>query len=172
MEEIKEAVDSCDGMKSPGPDGFNFRFVKSSWEIIKDDIRDMVNGFWATSRLPRGSNNTFITLIPKTDSPSGFKDYRPISMVGCAYKIVSKLLAKRLQRVIGSLVSPHQSCFIKGRQILDGPLIANEFIDSCRRSKTAATILKLDFHKAFDSVSWSFLDWSLEKLHFPMRWRN
>lgn len=50
------------------------------------------------------------------------------------------------------LIGPHQSSFIKGRQILDGTLIAGEIIESCKRSNTKANILKLDFHKAFDSV--------------------
>lgn len=51
------------------------------------------------------------------------------------------------------LIGPHQSSFIVGRKILDGALVVGELIDSCKRSKTKATIIKLDFHKAFDSVA-------------------
>lgn len=91
-EEIDEAVNSCDGQKAPGPDGFNFSFIKSSWEIIKEDIYAMVEEFWMSSRLPRGCNSTFITLIPKVDHPKHLKEFRPISMVGCLYKIVAKSL--------------------------------------------------------------------------------
>ena len=129
VEEIDAAVASCDGSKSPGPDGFNFKFVKESWEIIKEDVYAIVHDFWSTSRLPKGCNNAFIALIPKVEVPTGFKDFKPISMVGCVYKIISKLLARRLQQVIGFLIGPHQSSFIKGRQILDGALIAGELID-------------------------------------------
>lgn len=57
---------------------------------------------------------------------------------------------------------------IKGRQILDGALIATEVIDSCKRNNTKATLLKLDFHKAFDGISWAYLDWVLEKMNFPL----
>lgn len=71
----------------------------------------------------------FIALIAKCDNPEGFKDFRPISMVGCIYKIIAKLLSRRLQSVIDTLIGPHQSSFIGGRQILDGALIAGELID-------------------------------------------
>lgn len=85
-DEINNAVASCDSSKAPGPNGFNFKFVKSAWEVVKWDFYDIVAEFQLNSRLPRGCNNDFIGLIPKIDSPHGFKDYRPISMVGCVYK--------------------------------------------------------------------------------------
>lgn len=130
----------------------------------------MVEEFWASSSLPHGSNVAFISLIPKKEFPDGFHDYRPISMVGCLYKIFAKLLVRRIQMVIGSVISPFQFSFVKGRQILDGALIASEIIDSCKKRKIPATILKLDFHKAFDSVSWNFLEWSLSQMSFPHQW--
>ena len=155
--EIDDAMSSCAFDKAPGPDGFNFRFIKNSWEVIKEDVYKAVNNFCTTSRLPHGSNIAFIALIPKTPSPSEFKDFRPISMVGSLYKIIAKLLARRLQKVINSLISPFQTSFIKGRQILDGALIASKLIDTCKKKNIKASIFKIDFHKAFDSVSWSFL---------------
>lgn len=124
------AVQSCNGDKAPGPDGFNFKFIKASWEIIRDEVYDLVTKFWSSASLPHNCNNAFIALLPKIDNPEGFKDYRPISMVGCIYKIITKILSKRLQAVMNSLIGPNQSSFIKGRQILDGALIASELIDS------------------------------------------
>ena len=168
--EINDAVSSCASDKAPGPDGFNFRFIKSVWDIIKRDVYDIIQNFWSSSQLPQGSNIAFITLIPKKDYPDGFHEYRPISMVGSLYKIISKLLAKRLQSVISDVISPSQSSFIKGLQILDGALIASEIIDSCKRRKSPIAIFKIDFHKAFDSVSWSFLEWSLSQMGFPNQW--
>ena len=169
-EEIDTAVASCDSDKAPGPDGFNFKFIKSAWETVKEDMYQIVHEFWAKAQLPRGSNTAYIALIPKISNPSSFKDYRPISMVGCIYKIVAKLMARRLQGVMSDLVAPLQSAYIEGRQILDGALVASEIIDSCKKKGTKATLLKLDFHKAYDSVSWSFLQWILEKMNFPPQW--
>lgn len=170
--EIDEAVDSCNSQKAPGPDGFNFRFIKAAWDVIKMDVYNIIDEFRLTGRLPKGSNVAFIALIAKCDNPVGFKDFRPISMVGSVYKIIAKLLARRLQGVMSSLVGPNQSSFIAGRQILDGAMIAGELIESCQRLKCPTTIVKLDFHKAFDSVAWSFLEWTLTQMGFPEHWRS
>lgn len=169
-EEIDEVVASCSSDKAPGPDGFNFKFIKNAWDIIKPDIYEVVQSFWKSSQLPRGSNTTYIALIPKIPNPSSFKDYRSISMIGCIYKIIAKLMARRLQKVMNSLIGPLQSSYIEGRQILDGALIASEVIETCKRKGVDATLLKLDFHKAYDSVSWSFLMWILEQMKFPPQW--
>lgn len=151
--EIDEAVSSCASDKAPGPDGFNFRFIKSAWEFIKNDVYDIIHKLWDSSLLPHGRNVAFIALILKTDSSGSFKDFRPISMVGCLYKIITKLLTSRLQTVIGSVISPFQSSFVKGRQILDGALIASELIDSCKKetflpqsSKSISTRLLIRCH--------------------------
>lgn len=82
MTYIEEVVSSFDGSKTLGPDGYNFKFVKSAWDIIKDDIFNTVQKLWSTAPLPKGSNTTFIALIPKFDIPNGFNDFRPISIVG------------------------------------------------------------------------------------------
>ena len=115
-DEIDLAVASCDSSKAPGPDGFNFGFVKKAWEIIKDDFYGIIHEFWASSTLPKGSNTAFITLIPKIQGASGLKNFRAISMVGVVYKIVAKILAQRLKQVMGFIIGPQQSSFIKGRQ--------------------------------------------------------
>lgn len=115
-------------------------------------------------------NVAYIALIPKTEKPRELKDYRPISMVGCIYKIIAKLMARRIQKVMSSLIGPLQSSYIEGRQILDGALIASELIDSCKKKNIEASLLKLDFHKAYDSVSWRFLEWVMTQMKFPKVW--
>ncbi|PNX72437.1 ribonuclease H [Trifolium pratense] len=69
--------------------------------------------------LVKGVNNTFIVLIPKVDVPLSISDYIPISLVGCIYKVLAKVLANWLSKVIGNVISVNQSAFVKGRQILD-----------------------------------------------------
>lgn len=79
-----------------------------------------------------------------------------LSLVGGFYKILSKVLAGRLKKIIGKLISPHQLAFIKGRQIIDAALIANECLDSRSRQGTPGILCKLDIKKAFDHVNWNF----------------
>lgn len=91
-------------------------------------------------------------------------------MVGSISKIIAKLLSIRLKQVMNDIIGPFQSSFIEGRQILDGALIAGELFESCKRKKVKVAVLKLDFHKAFDCISWSFLDWVLKQMCFPPVW--
>uniref|UniRef100_A0A0V0GMI2 Putative ovule protein n=1 Tax=Solanum chacoense TaxID=4108 RepID=A0A0V0GMI2_SOLCH len=71
-------------------------------------------------------NATFIVLIPKKDGAEELKDFRPISLIGGVYKIISKLITERLKSVVGKLIDEHQMAFLKGRQIMDASLLANE----------------------------------------------
>jgi hypothetical protein len=100
----------------------------------------------------KGSNCTFIVLIPKVANPQQIADYRPISLVGCMYKVLAKVLANRLKLVIGKVIAETQSAFVKDRQILDGILIANEVVDDAKKRKKEMLMFKVDFEMAYDSV--------------------
>ncbi|GKV32867.1 hypothetical protein SLEP1_g41432 [Rubroshorea leprosula] len=134
-QEIKEAIWNCDSSKAPGPDGFNFRFIKIMWEVKKPDVVGFVQEFQEHGRLIKGSNAYFIVLIPKTESPQGIEEYRPISLIGVMYKVISKLLANRLRKVLSKVIGEQQMAFIEGRQLVDGVVIANEVIDEAKRKK-------------------------------------
>jgi hypothetical protein len=83
------------------------------------------------------------------------------------YKVLAKVLANRLQNVIGSVVSESQPAFVKETQILDGVLIANEFVDEARRLNKELILIKVDFEKAYDSVDLHYLDVVMLKTNFP-----
>jgi hypothetical protein len=74
--------------------------------------------------------------------------------------------------VVGKVVSKTQSAFIKGRQILDGILIANEIVDDAKKSNKDLLLFKVDFEKAYDLVDWGYLDEVMSKMNFPMLWRS
>lgn len=80
-------------------------------------------------------NATFLTLIPKVPNPVDLCDYRFISLMGCINKLLAKILANRLRRVLPFIISPFQGAFVQDGQIFYGVLIANELIDSRKRSK-------------------------------------
>ena len=106
------------------------------------------------------------------ESPQCLSDFRPISLVNCLYKILSKVLANRLRNVIGSVISPLQTTCVPGRQILDGLLIANELVGDTRKRKKKLLLFKVDFEKALDSVNWKYLDTVLRRMNFPSLWRK
>jgi len=107
-EEVKNVVRSCHSSKSPGPYEFNFSFIKFCWVCLKEDVVLAVNDFMVNGKWPRGSNSSFIFLIHKSDTSQQLIDYRPISLVGCVYKIVLKILVIKLKKVISKVIDVRQ----------------------------------------------------------------
>ena len=141
------------------------------WDVIANDVISFVQDFFSIGSLPPRVNTTWITLIPKRSGAMEIGDFRPISMVDCLYKIISKVLTNRLKVVMPILVGETQTAFIAGRQIVDSALIANEVITWLRKTKKSGVLLKVDFQKAYDMVEWHFLDYVLQQMSFGSIWR-
>ncbi|GKV21745.1 hypothetical protein SLEP1_g31697 [Rubroshorea leprosula] len=172
VEEIEEGLQSCDGAKAPGPDGYNFNFIKFAWSTLKEDFVKFLCEFHQHGRLVKGLNSSFLALIPKKANPVHFKEYRPISLIGCLYKLLAKILANRLKLVMTDIISDSKSAFVGGRQLVDSVLILNEVVDEVKQRKQESFIFKADFEKAYDCVDWNFLDWMMEQMGFGVRWRK
>ena len=123
-----------------------------------------MDDFFINGRFPKGSNASFIALIPKIINPQSLNDYRLISLIGCAYKIVSKVLANRLALVLPHIIDERQTAFLKGRHILHGVMIANEVIAEAKCKNNPCMVFKVDFEKAYDSVSWGFLNYMMIRI--------
>ncbi|KAL4360722.1 hypothetical protein GQ457_04G018500 [Hibiscus cannabinus] len=171
-EEVWSIIKEANANKAPGPDGFNLGFFRKYWKLIREDLMKFIGDFWEGKPWDINLNHSFITLIPKVDGPEGIEEYRPISLVGGVYKILAKLLANRLATCLGDIISENQFAFVKGRQILDCALVANEVVDSVRKSGNSCVVFKADFQKAYDTVEWSFLDLMMHKFGFGKKWRD
>ena len=172
LQEIKNAVWACGNDKSPGPDGFTFKFIKKYWEVLLGDIAAVVKYFELHGKIDPSCNSSFISLLPKIKDPQQLKDYRPISLIGCIYKIIANILAVRLKLVMGQCIDEVQTTYVVGRNILDGPLLVNEICAWSKKVKKKILLLKVDFDKAFDSVNWEFLNNNLIQMGFGNKWRG
>ncbi|KAJ0612656.1 putative RNA-directed DNA polymerase [Helianthus annuus] len=146
------------------------KFYKKFWSHIKPFLVKLMNDFHSSGEISIGCNSSFLALIPKSSDPQNMADYRPISLVGSIYKIISKLLTNRLKVVMDGLISTTQSAFVGGRNILDGPLVVSEVVSWAKKKKIKMMVFKVDFEKACDSINWKFLFRVMELMEFPDKW--
>lgn len=168
-EEVNEAVFSIDKDKSLGLDGYTSLSYQECWDIIKDDLMKVFCKFHGSGIINKCTNATYIVLVPKKENVTNCSDFWPISHVSSLYKIITEVLYVCLRNVMGSFVSNCQGGFVKGRQITDDILVANELVDGNKRAKEQGLVCKVDLEKAYDRVDWDFLWWIMEKKGFGKR---
>jgi hypothetical protein len=118
-EEIDQVIKTIPNDKAPGPDGFNAQFLKRCWHIINLDFYQLCQEFCTSNLSLQAINNSLITLIPKVNSLETANDFRPISILNSVLKLLTKVMANRLQSVILNLIHKTQYGFIKSRTIQD-----------------------------------------------------
>jgi hypothetical protein len=104
-EEVYATLKSIGNLKAPGPDGIPALFYKEYWDIVGDDVVTEVLKVLRGGPMPARWNDTAIVLIPKVRKPEYIKDLRPISLCNVIYKLVSKVLANRVKRILPEVVS-------------------------------------------------------------------
>ncbi|CAN4122179.1 unnamed protein product [Withania somnifera] len=92
--------------------------------------------------MVRSCNASIIALISKKKVVEELRDYRPVSLIGSVYKLLAKILAARMKKVMNSVVSAQQSAFLKDRQVTDASLIANEVLDWGMKSGESVILCK------------------------------
>ena len=140
-------------------------FWQFSWDIVKEYIIRLFKDFHDSGEFVKNLNATFLVLVAED-----FKDFRPISLVGSLYKLLAKVLANRLKKVMHKLINKAQNAFVEGRQIMDASLMANEVIDTILKRKEKGVLCKLDIKKAYNQINWNYILKVMQKMGFGTKW--
>ena len=114
-EEIHFALLELNGNKAPGPDGFTVTFWQAYWDFVREEILELFKEFYDQRSFAKSLNTTLLVLIPKKGGVEDLGDFRPISFLGGLYKLLAKVPANRLKKVLRKVVFEDQNAFVKGR---------------------------------------------------------
>jgi hypothetical protein len=136
--------------------------------MVAKDLLEAVEESRLSGEVIRSLNSTFISLIPKVNGPASFGDFRPIALCNLCYKIIAKIIAKRIRPIMSRTLSEEKLGFLKGRKILDAIGTTQECLHGIKEKKLQALILKIDLKKAYDCISWDFLRLTLLQCGFGL----
>lgn len=173
FEEFSLAVKEMHPDKASGPDGLNPAFFQHFWQLLGREVFSCCKKWLEDCIFPSDVNNTNLVLIPKKNIVETPRDLRHIALCNVMYKILAKVLANRLKKILPMVISEEQSAFVPGRNIQDNVLVAFELIHYMNRKRQGSEgelALKLDISKAYDRVSWSYLQSRMRLMGFSEVW--
>ena len=174
LDELKLVLTRCSNQSAPGDDGAGYRLYKMLWEQVGPLLLSCANEIMNTGILPPYFAKVIISIIPKPDKDITFiQNYRPISLINCGSRIISGVLNDRLQESLEDIITAEQVGFMKGRH-MDNHIQKFKYIyeDIISSENRHAHIWLLDFNKAFDRVSHTYLRRVLQKFNIGPRMSN
>ena len=167
LKECKNILRTFSSGKSPGDDGFTWEFYKCFFDLLGQDLVNSFNALYRAGEMSLSQRRGVITLIPKEDSDlSTLANWRPITLLNLDYKIASKVIAKRMEKVLSLLINPDQTGFIKGRFIGQNIRLINDILEQTKLQNIPGILLQLDFRKAFDTIEWEFIQRTIALFNF------
>lgn len=159
LDELEQALMSMHNCKAPGIDGLPVEFYKALWPCIGIDLLAVLRESLEEGCLPLSCRRAVITLLPKKGNLREIGNWRPVSLLCCDMKILSKALAMRLRKVIGQVVHTDQSYCIPDRSIFDNITMVRDLMTVSGNLGVSVGLISLDQQKAFDRVEHDYL-WS------------
>ncbi|WP_419584354.1 reverse transcriptase domain-containing protein, partial [Thiolapillus sp.] len=166
-EEVLSTLKRMKNGTSPGSDGFTVEFYKFFWNDLGSFLVRAINESFKKESLSSPQKEGIITLLPKGDKPRQFlKNWRPITLLNVSYKIASGCIANRIKRILPDIIHSDQTGFVSGRCISENTRLLYDVIHYTEKRNVSGLLLLIDFEKAFDSVSWSFIKKTLNFFKF------
>jgi len=167
-DEIKEVLWNMKNNKTPGIDGLSAEFYKIFWPEIKGIFFETIKEIEKNKSLTITQCQGIISLLPKLNKDLlSLKNWRPLTLMNVDYKIITGCIAKRIKKVLGTLISHEQTGFVPGRYIGENIFKLSSIIEFCKLEHIDGMLVQIDFEKAFDTIDWQFIEYTLEKFKFP-----
>ncbi|GBG74737.1 hypothetical protein CBR_g19143 [Chara braunii] len=151
-EEAEEALKAMANGKTPGNDGLPIEFYRQHWKVLGDDLVEIYNEMQMGGKLPDSACRGIISILFKKGDTSEIRNWRPISLLNVSYKILAKVLARRLGRYLPNLVEDGQAAFVRGRSIYENIVTAVEVLEVVSQEDLDVNVLLLDMEKAYDRI--------------------
>ena len=166
LEELEFIVKNFNPNKSPGLDGLVNEFYQETFDIIKHDLLLVFQCQLERKKIVDSNREGVTRLAPKVDDVPGVDELRPITLLNCDYKILSKWFVKRMKPVLPWIIKSGQLCTVDKKNILFGVSnIISSILDVKQRGDQAC-LVSLDFFKAYDRVLLDFLVRVMKKMNF------
>ena len=157
-EELLSVLKKTSNDSAPGSSGLSYSFYKFFWGDLKHFILKSANHSFIIQKLPHSQRMGIISLLPKGNKPKEFlKNWRPVTLLNSIYKLISGVIAERINSVLGLIINHQQCGFVKGRYIGECIRTTYDIMEWANNNKKVGLLLLIDFEKAFDSVSFDFI---------------
>ena len=165
--ECLNAVKDFKKCKTPGTDGFSAEFYQFFWPELRTELLASFHFAFQSGSLSISQRRGIISLIPKKNKDKSIlENLRPISLLNVDYKILTKVIAKRIEKTLPKIINPDQTGYVKGRYIGENIRLIQDVMFLTKRFNMPGIAIFLDFRKAFDTIKWKYLFSTLRLFNF------
>jgi hypothetical protein len=143
--------------KSTGIDGLSLEFYTANWETVREEFLQLLNHMFLNKHISPRQNHGILICLPKSTNPRTLDDYRPISLLTTQYKLIARILARRLRHTLTDQLQKSQFCGVPGYSILDTISCVRDFLSHAEATISPLCVLTLDFKQVLDHVSHQYL---------------
>jgi exonuclease III len=166
-DEVLTAIRAGAKHKSPGIDGICHDFYMANWETVNLDLLELLNYMFLNKHITLRQKQGVIICLPKENGDGTPNGYRPISLLNTDYKMLARILARRLKLVLDDQLQHTQFCGVSGNSIIDAASQIRDIIAHADHTGTPLCVLSLDFHNAFDRIAHEYLFYILNSYGIP-----